>query len=220
MDADGGLIEKNIVSPFFKDDTETLEAIIAGHLDTIEGFQKLGYDVSSTYASATISTDLSLELESSEGEKLLARIMRFSDGSTALFFLNAKGQDWSEILFDDFLRETETGMVIFDRQGLMRFQRGADISEFIASHHKRSSLELAEVLLEFPKVDATDKGSSTIFDYTNSNNKVYRVRLFRNMHGWVCIIYQEVSEERRIQEQSMEVRRLRDLGQITSGVCA
>lgn len=214
----GQILIQNISAPFSHGQLPVLVDIVSNVVDPVVGLTEAGFEVHRAFHGREDSITGSYEVVADNGETLMVKIFRLHNLSQALVAYNVSHAKWSDLLIDELLGSSNSGLAIFDRVGRLQMEKGESVTRLLPNYNGKEEINLARILLDFPPIVTNTENSSVSFEYRLSDDMIYRVHFSQHEQGGIGITHHDITEERKVEKHLIESQRLNDLGRITSGV--
>ena len=214
----GQILIRNLSAPFSEQELPVLVDIVSNVIDPVAGLTGAGFDVHRVFTGRENSVAKSFEVVSTSGETLMVKIFRLQNSSRALLAYNVSHAKWSDLLIDELLGLSQSGLAIFDRGGRLQMEKGESVTRLLSNYGGHVEVNLARVLLEFPKIGSDADNGPVSFEHRLPDDRVYQVHFSQHEQSGIGITHHDVTEERRVERHLIESQRLNDLGRIASGV--
>lgn len=218
LGGDGKVLIQNISAPFSYRQLPVLVDIVSNAVDPVVGLTDVGFQVHRVFSGLENNIVGCYEIVAENGETLIVKLLRLQSSSMALVAYNVSHAKWSDLLIDELLGLSKSGLAIFDKTGRLQMEIGESVSRLLPSYTSKIEINLARILLEFPKIGANSDSSSVSFEHRLSDEVIYRVHFSQHEQSGIGITHHDISEERKVEKHLIESQRLNDLGRITSGV--
>lgn len=218
LDGTGQILIQNISSPFSHRQLPVLVDIASNIVDPVVGLTEVGFQVHCVFSGREDNITACYEVVAENGETLIVKLLRIQNSSRALIAYNVSHAKWSDLLIDELLGLSKSGLAIFDKTGRLQMEIGESVSRLLPSYTNAVEINLARILLEFPKISTKSANGSVSFEHRLSDDMIYRVHFSEHEQSGIGITHHDISEERKVEKHLIESQRLNDLGRITSGV--